>query len=382
MNINELRALLMQDPNAPFSFKSAGAQFGNPPAPPPPLTFEEFSNGPIGRGQGFMTGPDGRQITFGQQTSDAPMADSGRRSNARPVRVFGDNGRDLGVSVEEPDIDYTKGAVSIPGLGRGYYSKDNASAYVLDPNGGYKKVLIGFNEDAYQAGLDRQMSRDARQAQIDSTREQIAASQANRTRKEMPAAPAGYRWMPDGTLQAIPGGPQDEVQEKRRLENEDRLNARSAIVESGRNTLSQIDELLKHPGFQDAVGATWKPFARLVPGTDAADFSARLDQLKGGAFLEAFKSLKGGGAITEIEGKKAESAITRMSLAQSEAEFAKAANEYKNVVNSALQRMSAGQPNRPVSSAAVARPQSKQDFDALPSGTRFLDPNGIERIKP
>lgn len=87
-----------------------------------------------------------------------------------------------------------------------------------------------------------------------------------------------------------------------------------------------------HPGFNSAVGATLLPGASYVPGTDAADFKARFDEIKGAGFLEAFESLKGGGAISEKEGEKATSAITRMSLAQSEKEFVAAARDLQDVV--------------------------------------------------
>lgn len=83
-----------------------------------------------------------------------------------------------------------------------------------------------------------------------------------------------------------------------------------------------------HPGFSTVVGAG-APGWRFVHGTDAANFDALLDQVKGGAFLQAFESLKGGGAITQIEGEKATQAITRMQRAQSEAEFVKAAREFQ-----------------------------------------------------
>lgn len=87
-----------------------------------------------------------------------------------------------------------------------------------------------------------------------------------------------------------------------------------------------------HPGFQSAVGATWLPGLRFVPGSDAADFMARFDQIKGASFLEAFESLKGGGAITEKEGQKGTDAINRMSTSQSEAEFVRAAMDLQDVI--------------------------------------------------
>jgi hypothetical protein len=92
-----------------------------------------------------------------------------------------------------------------------------------------------------------------------------------------------------------------------------------------------------HPGFQGAVGATWLPGARFVPGTDAADFTARFDQAKGSSFLEAFESIKGAGAITEKEGAKATDAINRMSLAQSEKEFMSAARDLQDVIRKGVE---------------------------------------------
>lgn len=99
-----------------------------------------------------------------------------------------------------------------------------------------------------------------------------------------------------------------------------------------------------HPGFTGAVGMGRLQtlgipgVEQLIPGTPAADFKARFDEIMGGAFLEAFETLKGGGAITETEGKKATAAKTRMSLAQSENEFLAAAKEYKDIVKTGIER--------------------------------------------
>lgn len=92
-----------------------------------------------------------------------------------------------------------------------------------------------------------------------------------------------------------------------------------------------------HPGFENTVGATWVPGARLVPGTDAAGFMARFDQIKGASFLEAFEALKGGGAITEKEGGKGTDAINRMSIATDEKEFIRAAMDLQDVVRKGVE---------------------------------------------
>jgi hypothetical protein len=99
---------------------------------------------------------------------------------------------------------------------------------------------------------------------------------------------------------------------------------------------STTGQLLKgskpHPGFSTTVGATLLPGSRFIPGTDAASFMSRFDQIKGASFLEAFESLKSGGAITEKEGSKATDAINRMSIATTEKEFISAAMDLQNVM--------------------------------------------------
>jgi hypothetical protein len=90
-------------------------------------------------------------------------------------------------------------------------------------------------------------------------------------------------------------------------------------------------------GFQGAVGATWLPGARFIPGTDEANFMARFDQLKGASFLEAFESLKGGGAITEKEGEKGTSAINRMSISTDEKEFMSAARDLQEIIRKGVE---------------------------------------------
>jgi len=114
-----------------------------------------------------------------------------------------------------------------------------------------------------------------------------------------------------------------------------------------------------HPGFQDAVGATWKPGFRFLPGTDASDFQSYQDQIEGTAFLSAFEALKGGGAISEKEGTKATAAKLRMKLAQSEVEYVKAAREFQEVVRTGVDnaRKKFGAGGAPAASGA--------DIDAL-----------------
>lgn len=110
------------------------------------------------------------------------------------------------------------------------------------------------------------------------------------------------------------------------------------VVAQAEEAVKLVDDLLKAPGFKQAVGGSRLIGLQKVPGTEAKDFDIRLDQLKGKQFLQAFESLKGGGAITEVEGKKATDAIARMDAAGSEKEFIRAAREFQDVIRQGAER--------------------------------------------
>jgi len=109
-----------------------------------------------------------------------------------------------------------------------------------------------------------------------------------------------------------------------------------------------------HAGFGQSVGFGI-PGLKYIPGTSAADFNARLNEVQGGAFLQAFNTLKGGGSITETEGTKATQAINRMSTAQSEKEFNTAAREYQDVIRTGIARAKAKAANAGGSGVPVGR---------------------------
>lgn len=114
------------------------------------------------------------------------------------------------------------------------------------------------------------------------------------------------------------------------------------VIDQANESIQLIDDLVAHPGFGMMVGKT-NPIgevAALMPGTDARDFKARFEQIKGKQFLEAFETLKGGGQITEVEGIKATQAISRMERAQSEPEFERAAREFQGIIQRGVDRAS------------------------------------------
>lgn len=103
----------------------------------------------------------------------------------------------------------------------------------------------------------------------------------------------------------------------------------------------KLRELLGHPGFSAAVGAP-NPFQGglgfgTIPFTPARDFSNRLDQLRGGAFLQAIQAMRGTGPVTNIEGDKATAALNRMKTSTSEAEFRAAAADFDQALANGVQ---------------------------------------------
>jgi hypothetical protein len=74
---------------------------------------------------------------------------------------------------------------------------------------------------------------------------------------------------------------------------------------------------------------------------DAARVQARMDQLKGGVFLQGYQMLKGGGAITEVEGAKAENAMARLNAAQNINDYRQALGEFKDALTTGLAKLRA-----------------------------------------
>lgn len=101
--------------------------------------------------------------------------------------------------------------------------------------------------------------------------------------------------------------------------------------------IGSIDAVLKDPNLPISTGFMSK--LSFVPGTPQYDFTVKVKQLQGQAFLQAYESLKGGGVITEVEGTKATQAMARLDQAQSETAFRSALEEMRGVLTSARDRI-------------------------------------------
>lgn len=125
------------------------------------------------------------------------------------------------------------------------------------------------------------------------------------------------------------------------------------VLDNASYLTDQIDAVVNHPAKKYAVGAA--SMLPVLPGTPQADFKARLDQINGSAFLQAFDNLRGAGAITEVEGTKATQARNRMNKAQKAADFDKAAKEYTDIIKQGIKRATAAARGQTVGAENIDR---------------------------
>lgn len=125
------------------------------------------------------------------------------------------------------------------------------------------------------------------------------------------------------------------------------------VTQMATNINSQVEDLKSDPYLPNMLG----PVDSRLPNvsTDAARVQGKLNQLQGGAFLQARQMLKGGGAITDYEGQKAEGAYARLNQAQTPEDFKAALDEFNFYVQQGLaklqqqagqQRMGGGYPGQ------------------------------------
>lgn len=136
----------------------------------------------------------------------------------------------------------------------------------------------------------------------------------------------------------------------------------------------QVQSLVNDPYLPSMVGPldSWRPN---ISG-DAARVQSKMDQLQGGAFLQARQMLKGGGAITDMEGRRAEAAFARLNAAQSESDYISALNEFNDAVNAGYAKLQAqaaggGAPASPAAPATAPRGRFGPQPGTIEDGYRF-----------
>jgi hypothetical protein len=141
-----------------------------------------------------------------------------------------------------------------------------------------------------------------------------------------------------------------------------KLEAGAAAAAPGQvalfNTIEfQVNDLLNDPYLPNMLG----PIASRTPNitADAARVQSKMDQISGGAFLQARQLLKGGGAITDFESKKAEQAFIRMNDAMNIEDYTKAMNDFLDAVRAGLPKLQTDAP----AAGGVATPEGLSQDD-------------------
>lgn len=133
-------------------------------------------------------------------------------------------------------------------------------------------------------------------------------------------------------------------------------------VDPNNPTAARTDE---DPGLASAVGLS--SILPTRPGSDAANFEARLDTLKAQSFLPQVALLKGAGALSDAEGKKLSDSIGALSTKMSEDAFRKSLSEIRTTFAASKERIGGAAP--PSATQQPANPQSRPATSAPAVGT-------------
>jgi len=256
--------------------------------------------------------------------------------------------------------------------------KDRLSAAFKDisgnPNVGVfnQATLPGrLATDLAKTTRDEQRAYDTSQAPIRAQRAQAAYryQQQNKAFRPNPEVPGKHKPYPPavaGQLADINRGKYIAQAEARAYGTrlEDWYTEIAALPKAEQDALYMeglLDTLKAHPGRTGVIGlpesisgAVFKVFGTALPGTQEAAFTARLDQIGGRQFLDAFESLKGGGQITQIEGQKATEAMSRLTqTGQPETAYDAAIDELKDIMQKAMVRARFRAQNKPSAPWAI-----------------------------
>lgn len=194
-----------------------------------------------------------------------------------------------------------------------------------------------------------------------------------------------------------------EIQQQARQEKQ--AQQRSAIegaVASYDDALATIKKLRSHPGYE-SLGTIQGDVALNTPlvRTDAKGANAALETVKSQSLINTLSALKaasatgasGFGSLTEKEGAALQAAIANLSTAQSHEDLDSNLAEIERVMTRnrrmAMQKASSlsGGNNLQTTQTVVDGPNgiirvtTRADYDALPSGATYLDPQGNQRRK-
>ncbi|HII1886442.1 TPA: phage DNA ejection protein [Escherichia coli] len=157
---------------------------------------------------------------------------------------------------------------------------------------------------------------------------------------------------------------QADVRQKADIARADRQAAAQGAVDTFSTALDSLNEIEQSPGLSKAVGI--RSAFPTVPGSDAANFEARLDTFKAQTFLPMVQSLKGMGALSDAEGKKLSDAVGALSPKMSEKAFRDSIGKIRNQLESKLSTVKKQFDYQdPVQNTPAQQPTTGSNFSSL-----------------
>lgn len=162
-----------------------------------------------------------------------------------------------------------------------------------------KLLTLQANRDRDKAASeDRRLSIEQREAasrRADATDRLIAQLRVDMKQQGgIGKPPAGYRYTPEGNLEAIPGGPKDMSGKNRAISETAEMKAKLVT--------QKVDEALKETGFF-STGLTGEVLG-MIPGTSAYDLEATLDTIKANLGFNELQAMRQasptGGALGQV----------------------------------------------------------------------------------
>ncbi|HCL6502435.1 TPA: phage DNA ejection protein [Citrobacter freundii] len=156
---------------------------------------------------------------------------------------------------------------------------------------------------------------------------------------------------------------QADVRQKAEVAKADRQAAAQGAVDTFSTALDSLGEIEKSPGLSKAVGV--RSAFPTVPGSDAANFEARLDTFKAQTFLPMVASLKGMGALSDAEGKKLSDAVGALSPKMSEDAFRASIGKIRTQLESKLGTVKKQFDYQEPVAPATQQPQHQNGYQSL-----------------
>lgn len=156
---------------------------------------------------------------------------------------------------------------------------------------------------------------------------------------------------------------QADVRQKSEIAKADRQAAAQGAVDTFSTALDSLGEIEKSPGLSKAVGV--RSAFPTVPGSDAANFEARLDTFKAQTFLPMVASLKGMGALSDAEGKKLSDAVGALSPKMSEDAFRSSIGKIRTQLESKLGTVKKQFDYQEPVAPAAQQPQQQNGYQSL-----------------